>query len=83
MLDRCRNIDVDAACAQLRKLLADTPGLGRRDFIKALGQALAGSAILSLLPRLTADAGAAEQPAESAPAGRRNWPQQERLPQAA
>lgn len=62
MLDRCQNIDVDAACAQLRKLLADTRGLGRRDFIKALGQALAGSAILSLLPRLTADAEAAEQP---------------------
>ena len=31
----------------LRKLLADTRGLGRRDFIRALGQALAGSAILS------------------------------------
>ena len=62
MLDRCQNIDVDAACAQLRKLLADTRGLGRREFIKALGQALAGSAFLSLLPRLTADAEAAEQP---------------------
>src|SRR6185436_9213548 len=62
MLDRCQDIDVEPACAQLRKLLADTRGLGRRDFIKALGQALAGSAILSLLPRLTADAGAAEQP---------------------
>src|SRR6476660_4895071 len=62
MLDRCQNIDVDAACAQLRKLLADIRGLGRRDFIRALGQALAGSAILSLLPRLTADAEAAEQP---------------------
>ena len=62
MLDRCQNIDVDAACAQLRKVLADTRGLGRRDFIKALGQALAGSAILSLLPRLTAGAEAAEPP---------------------
>ena len=62
MLDRCQNIDVDAACAQLRQLLADTRGLGRREFIKALSQTLAGSAILSLLPRLTAAAAAAEQP---------------------
>ena len=42
MLDRCQNIDVDAARAQLRKLLADTRGLGRREFIKALGHASAG-----------------------------------------
>src|SRR6476659_6896315 len=62
MLDRRQDIDVDAACAQLRKRLADTRGLGRREFIKALGQALAGSAILSLLPRLTAGAEAAEPP---------------------
>src|SRR3954466_16301685 len=62
MLDRCQNIDVDAACAQLRKLLAATRGLGRREFIKALGQTLAGSVDGPLLPRLTADAEAAEQP---------------------
>ena len=62
MLDRRQDIDVDAACAQLRKLLADTRGLGRREFIKALGRTLAGSAILSLLPRMTGHAGAAEQP---------------------
>src|SRR5215470_14283626 len=52
-------MDVDATCARLRKLLADTRGLPRRDFIRALGRAFAGSALLSLLPKA---ATAAEPP---------------------
>ena len=54
MIDRSRDIDVEETCARLRKLLVETRGLGRREFIKALGQTLGGSALLSLLPRVRA-----------------------------
>src|ERR1700733_5254648 len=37
--------DTAATCARLRDVLQETRGLGRRDFIKALGGALAGSAL--------------------------------------
>jgi putative spermidine/putrescine transport system substrate-binding protein len=36
--------EVDALCARLRGVLSETQGLGRRDFIKALAGALAGTA---------------------------------------
>jgi putative spermidine/putrescine transport system substrate-binding protein len=58
-----QNLDVDATCGRLRKALLDTRGLGRRELIAALGRALAGSAALSLLPRIVPTAAsAAEQP---------------------
>jgi putative spermidine/putrescine transport system substrate-binding protein len=62
MIDRSQDIDVEETCARLRKLLMATRGVGRREFIKALGQTLGGSALLSLLPRMVPDAAAAEQP---------------------
>lgn len=46
MIDRCKDTEVEETCARLRRLLAETRGLGRRDFIKALGQAMAGSALI-------------------------------------
>ena len=61
MVDR-KDIDVDETCARLRKLLAETRGLSRREFAKALGQALAGSAFLSVFPRMSPQAAAAEPP---------------------
>jgi len=42
MIGRCKDTEVEETCARLRRLLAETRGLGRRDFIKALGQAMAG-----------------------------------------
>ena len=57
-----KDIDVDETCARLRKLLAETRGLSRREFAKALGQALAGSAFLSVFPRMSPQAAAAEPP---------------------
>ena len=62
MIDRCKDTEVEQTCARLRRLLAETRGLGRRDFIKALGQAMAGSAVVSLFPRLVPKAAAAEPP---------------------
>ena len=63
MVDRTEDLDVDATCARLRKVLLETRGLGRRDVLAALGRAFAGTAALSLLPRMMpAAAGAAEQP---------------------
>jgi putative spermidine/putrescine transport system substrate-binding protein len=44
MRDRQRRNEVDEICAGLREVLSATRGLGRRDFVKALGGALAGSA---------------------------------------
>jgi putative spermidine/putrescine transport system substrate-binding protein len=44
MTDRQRQYEVHEICARLRDVLAETRGLGRRDFMKALGGALAGSA---------------------------------------
>jgi putative spermidine/putrescine transport system substrate-binding protein len=40
---------VDEACARLRDLLRQTRGLDRRDFLRAFGEAAAGSALLSSL----------------------------------
>jgi putative spermidine/putrescine transport system substrate-binding protein len=57
MTNRQSEDDVEETCTLLRKVLLETQGLGRRDFIKALGGALAGSA-LSPFP----EAGAAELP---------------------
>ena len=58
MIDRSQDIDVEETCARLRKLLMETRGVGRREFIMALGQTLGGSALLSLLPRMVPDAAA-------------------------
>jgi putative spermidine/putrescine transport system substrate-binding protein len=48
--------DVDQACARLREVLLETRGLGRREFLAALGRAAAGSALLSPLGILAARA---------------------------
>ena len=62
MVDRQKEVDVDETCARLRKILQDTQGLRRREFMAALGRAFAGSALLPLLPRAVSSAVAAEQP---------------------
>jgi putative spermidine/putrescine transport system substrate-binding protein len=62
MADRPKEVDVDETCARLRKILLETRGLGRRDFMAALGRAFAGSALLPLLARTAPTAVAAEQP---------------------
>jgi putative spermidine/putrescine transport system substrate-binding protein len=62
MFDQREEIDVDAACAVLREVLLETRGRSRREFIAALGKASAGSAFLSMLPRVSRTAAAAEQP---------------------
>jgi putative spermidine/putrescine transport system substrate-binding protein len=54
-------LDVEATCARLRAVLTETQGLSRRDFVRALRRALAGSAVLSMLP-LVARPAAAEPP---------------------
>jgi len=55
--------DVNKACARLRTVLQDTHGLGRRDFLKALVAAAAGSPLLSAITGLGTDpSAAAEQP---------------------
>ena len=33
MIDRSQDIDVEETCARLRKLLMETRGVGRREFI--------------------------------------------------
>ena len=45
--------DIGRACAGLREILLETRGLGRRDFLRVLGRAAAGSALLSPLAALT------------------------------
>ena len=55
-----RDNDVERMCAGLRKLLAETRHLDRRDFIAALGRTMAGSALM------TAFAGLAPRPAQAA-----------------
>ena len=62
MFDQRTEMDVDAACAVLREVLLKTRGRSRRDFIAALGKAVAGTALVSMLPRLSRTAAAAEQP---------------------
>jgi putative spermidine/putrescine transport system substrate-binding protein len=62
MFKRREEIDVDAACAVLREILLETRGRSRREFIAALGKAVAGSGLLCVLPRVSRTAAAAEQP---------------------
>ena len=57
MAYRLREYDAEATCARLREVLQETRGLGRREFIKALGGALAGSALSGF-----SGAGAADLP---------------------
>ncbi len=46
--------DVDEACARLRNVLLETRGEDRRQFLRALGKAAAGSALLSPFAALSA-----------------------------
>jgi putative spermidine/putrescine transport system substrate-binding protein len=62
MADHWNEFDVDATCARLRELLQETRGLGRREFLSALGRACAGSALLSTLPTMVSHARADERP---------------------
>ena len=62
MADHWNEFDVDATCARLREVLQETRGLGRREFLSALGRACAGSALLSTLPAMVSHARADEQP---------------------
>ena len=41
--------DVAEACARLRQVLDETRGMGRREFLKALGAVASGSALISTL----------------------------------
>jgi putative spermidine/putrescine transport system substrate-binding protein len=60
---RQRNESIDDACARLRDLLEETRGLERRDFLRALSAAAAGSALLAPLAALASrTARAAERP---------------------
>jgi putative spermidine/putrescine transport system substrate-binding protein len=49
-----RESDIGRACAVLREVLEETRGLDRRAFVRALGKAAAGSALLSPLSTLAA-----------------------------
>ena len=51
-----REGDIGRACAVLREVLEETRGLNRRAFVRALGKAAAGSALLSPLSTLAARA---------------------------
>jgi len=51
-----RDDDIDHACALLRDVLEETRGLDRRAFVRALGKAATGSALLSPLAALAARA---------------------------
>ena len=51
-----REGDIGHACAVLREVLEETRGLDRRAFVRALGKAAAGSALLSPLSTLAARA---------------------------
>ena len=60
---RNRDASTDEACARLRNVLEQTRGLGRRDFLRVLAEAAAGSVLLSPLVAIAArTAQAAEQP---------------------
>ena len=52
---------VDEDCARLRDLLAQTRGLGRREFLRALAKAAAGSTLLAPLAALLSDAVEAQE----------------------
>jgi putative spermidine/putrescine transport system substrate-binding protein len=53
---------VDEACARLRDLLIETRALGRRDFLRALAEAAAGSALLSPFATVALRGAAAAEP---------------------
>ena len=53
---------VDDACARLRDILIENRGLNRRDFLRVLAKAAAGSALLSPLAAMASHAAAAEPP---------------------
>jgi len=44
---RNHDASIDEACARLRNVLERTRGLGRRDFLRVLAEAAAGSVLLS------------------------------------
>jgi len=62
MTDRFERYDVEKACARLRGVLMETRGLGRREFLAALGRAAAGSTLLAPFGALTRAAYAADPP---------------------
>src|SRR3954453_13813191 len=59
---RNRADSIDEACARLRTVLEQTRGLGRRDFLRALAEAAAGSALLSPLVAIAARTAQAAEP---------------------
>jgi putative spermidine/putrescine transport system substrate-binding protein len=54
--------DVDKACARLREVLLRTRDLGRRDFLRALTKAAAGSALLAPFAAIAPDGARAAEP---------------------
>src|SRR5256885_11929017 len=60
--DRTRDEDVDQACARLREVLLQTRGVGRREFLRALATAAAGSALLAPLAAIGPDIAQAAEP---------------------
>jgi putative spermidine/putrescine transport system substrate-binding protein len=60
--DRVREEDVDHACARLREVLLQTRGLGRRDFLRAIANAAAGSALLAPFAAIGPDTAQAAEP---------------------
>ena len=59
---RNRDVSVNSACARLRDVLLQTRGLGRRDFLRVLAKAAAGSALLSSLGAIAARTAQAAEP---------------------
>src|SRR3954468_13372888 len=60
-----RDNDVEQMCANLRKLLAETEHLDRRDFITALGRTAAGSALMAAFAGLAPRSAQAGGPVSS------------------
>src|SRR3954471_19548558 len=59
---RNRDAGTDEACARLRNVLEQTRGLGRRDFLRVLAEAAAGSVLLSPLVAIAARTAQAAEP---------------------
>ena len=59
---RNRDASTDEACARLRNVLEQTRGLGRRDFLRVLAEAAAGSVLLSPLVAIAARTAQAAEP---------------------
>src|SRR4051794_39875678 len=59
---RNHDASIDEACARLRDVLEQTRGLGRRDFLRVLAGAAAGSALLSPLVAIAARTAQAAEP---------------------